>query len=147
VKCRAWYNTTQYSKKAYKNNKLSLNLLTKNTHIQTRGTPAFGKKHQRNHTLCRRCGRTTFHKQKARCASCGYPDSRIRRCNKRNKRKGFFLPFSLIYTQKKVFNHNLIALNFFLHKQYFILQKITTDDGWARKTARRRGIGTGRLRY
>ncbi|KAL4501818.1 hypothetical protein ABPG73_019955 [Tetrahymena malaccensis] len=45
----------------------------------TRGTPAFGKRHQKTHTLCRRCGKATYHKQKLRCAACGYPDAKMRR--------------------------------------------------------------------
>ena len=47
---------------------------------QTRGTPSFGKRHQKTHTLCRRCGRMSYHKQKHTCASCGYPAARTRKC-------------------------------------------------------------------
>ncbi|CAD8167293.1 unnamed protein product (macronuclear) [Paramecium tetraurelia] len=43
-----------------------------------RGTPAIGKRHQKTHTFCKRCGRQTFHIQKNRCASCGYPAARLR---------------------------------------------------------------------
>jgi len=39
-----------------------------------------GKRHNKTHTLCRRCGRTTFHIQKSTCSSCGYPAARIRKC-------------------------------------------------------------------
>nr|CDJ95608.1 Ribosomal protein L37e domain containing protein [Haemonchus contortus] len=47
----------------------------------TKGTQAFGKKHVKSHTLCRRCGKSSFHIQKKRCASCGYPDAKKRKYN------------------------------------------------------------------
>ncbi|CAB3404927.1 unnamed protein product [Caenorhabditis bovis] len=47
----------------------------------TKGTQAFGKKHVKSHTLCKRCGRSSFHIQKKRCASCGYPDAKKRSYN------------------------------------------------------------------
>lgn len=47
---------------------------------QTKGTASFGKRHNKTHTACRRCGRTSFHKQKMVCASCGYPHAKMRRC-------------------------------------------------------------------
>uniref|UniRef100_A0A915KG33 Ribosomal protein L37 n=1 Tax=Romanomermis culicivorax TaxID=13658 RepID=A0A915KG33_ROMCU len=46
----------------------------------TKGTSSFGKRHNKTHTLCRRCGRSSYHIQKHRCASCGYPSKRIRKC-------------------------------------------------------------------
>lgn len=45
-----------------------------------RGTPSFGKRHQKTHTLCRRCGRMSYHKQKHTCSGCGYPAARLRKC-------------------------------------------------------------------
>ncbi|MCP9261489.1 putative 60S ribosomal protein L37-A [Dirofilaria immitis] len=45
----------------------------------TKGTSSFGKRHNKTHTLCRRCGRSSYHIQKHRCASCGYPSAPIRR--------------------------------------------------------------------
>ncbi|OMJ92459.1 hypothetical protein SteCoe_4799 [Stentor coeruleus] len=65
----------------------------------TKGTPSFGKRHSHTHTLCRRCGERAFHKQKKTCASCGFPDAKMRHFN------------------------------------------------WAHKTSRRRGLGTGRMKY
>ncbi|VDN06349.1 unnamed protein product [Thelazia callipaeda] len=44
----------------------------------TKGTSSFGKRHNKTHTLCRRCGRSSYHIQKHRCASCGYPSARKR---------------------------------------------------------------------
>uniref|UniRef100_A0A061RDA2 Ribosomal protein L37 n=1 Tax=Tetraselmis sp. GSL018 TaxID=582737 RepID=A0A061RDA2_9CHLO len=44
-----------------------------------KGTGSFGKRHNKSHTTCRRCGRRSFHIQKATCASCGYPASRMRK--------------------------------------------------------------------
>ncbi|QSL64581.1 hypothetical protein MERGE_001882 [Pneumocystis wakefieldiae] len=47
----------------------------------TKGTSSFGKRHIKSHTQCRRCGRRSFHIQKSKCASCGYPASKMRRYN------------------------------------------------------------------
>merc|ERR1712098_675984 len=47
----------------------------------TKGTSSFGKRHNKTHTLCVRCGRRSFHVQKKTCASCGYPAAGIRKYN------------------------------------------------------------------
>lgn len=39
-----------------------------------------GKRRNKTHTLCRRCGRRSYHIQKTTCSSCGYPAARIRKC-------------------------------------------------------------------
>jgi large subunit ribosomal protein L37e len=44
----------------------------------TKGTSSFGKRHNKTHTLCRRCGRSSYHIQKKTCASCGFPAARKR---------------------------------------------------------------------
>ncbi|GAA5920643.1 hypothetical protein JCM1841_006974 [Sporobolomyces salmonicolor] len=44
----------------------------------TKGTTSFGLRHTKSHTLCRRCGRRSFHKQHKTCASCGYPAAKLR---------------------------------------------------------------------
>ncbi|KAI6660050.1 60S ribosomal protein L37-A [Oopsacas minuta] len=44
----------------------------------TKGTTSFGKRHNKTHTLCRRCGRSSYHIQKSRCASCAYPSKKKR---------------------------------------------------------------------
>ena len=49
-------------------------------YYQTKGTQSFGKRHTKTHTSCRRCGKVSFHKQKASCASCGYPRAKTRSC-------------------------------------------------------------------
>ncbi|KAL0094548.1 ribosomal protein L37e-domain-containing protein [Phycomyces blakesleeanus] len=46
-----------------------------------KGTSSFGKRHTKSHTLCRRCGRRSFHNQKKTCAQCGYPAAKIRSFN------------------------------------------------------------------
>nr|CAB3448540.1 unnamed protein product [Digitaria exilis] len=43
-----------------------------------KGTGSFGKRRNKTHTLCIRCGRRSFHLQKSTCSSCGYPAARIR---------------------------------------------------------------------
>ncbi|OON21966.1 ribosomal protein L37e, partial [Opisthorchis viverrini] len=45
------------------------------------GTTSFGKRHNKTHTQCRRCGRKSFHIQKKKCSSCGYPAARMRHYN------------------------------------------------------------------
>ncbi|XP_061182260.1 large ribosomal subunit protein eL37A-like [Saccostrea echinata] len=46
--------------------------------LQTKGTSSFGKRHNKTHTACRRCGRRSYHIQKKTCASCGYPSPKRR---------------------------------------------------------------------
>ncbi|CAF0767184.1 unnamed protein product [Brachionus calyciflorus] len=53
----------------------------------TKGTQSFGKRHNKTHTLCRRCGRSSYHIQKKKCSSCGYPAARIRKYNWSEKAK------------------------------------------------------------
>merc|ERR1712060_834438 len=57
----------------------SYTLLFKFKAIMTKGTSSFGKRHNKTHTLCRRCGRSSFHIQKKTCAACGYPSAKIRK--------------------------------------------------------------------
>merc|ERR1712108_98331 len=47
----------------------------------TKGTSSFGKRHHKTHTLCRRCGKSSYHIQKSTCASCGYPSPKMRKYN------------------------------------------------------------------
>jgi large subunit ribosomal protein L37e len=46
-----------------------------------KGTGSFGKRHNKSHTMCRRCGRRSYHIQKATCGACGYPSARKRNYN------------------------------------------------------------------
>ncbi|CEP20147.1 hypothetical protein [Parasitella parasitica] len=55
--------------------------------ILSKGTSSFGKRHTKTHTLCRRCGNRSFHKQKKTCAQCGYPAAKIRSFNWSEKGK------------------------------------------------------------
>ncbi|MEM3403569.1 MAG: 50S ribosomal protein L37e [Nitrososphaeria archaeon] len=43
-----------------------------------KGTTSFGLKGRakRTHTICRRCGKPSFHVRKGRCASCGFGKSK-----------------------------------------------------------------------
>mmetsp|Transcript_13016 Transcript_13016/g.19448 ORF Transcript_13016/g.19448 Transcript_13016/m.19448 type:complete len:93 (+) Transcript_13016:89-367(+) len=47
----------------------------------TKGTQAFGMRHNKTHVVCRRCGRKSYHVQKSQCASCSYPAKKMRRYN------------------------------------------------------------------
>lgn len=47
----------------------------------TKGTRSFGKKHTKSHVLCKRCGQRAYHVQKQQCASCAYPQPKMRRYN------------------------------------------------------------------
>ncbi|XP_018653218.1 putative 60s ribosomal protein L37 [Schistosoma mansoni] len=53
----------------------------------TKGTTSFGKRHNKSHTQCRRCGRKSYHIQKKTCSSCGYPSARLRKYNWSEKAK------------------------------------------------------------
>ncbi|CAM6043232.1 unnamed protein product [Sphagnum compactum] len=50
-------------------------------YVSGKGTGSFGKRRNKSHTLCRRCGRRSFHIQKCRCSACAYPATRIRTYN------------------------------------------------------------------
>ncbi|KAI7223841.1 hypothetical protein KC333_g123 [Hortaea werneckii] len=49
----------------------------------TKGTSSFGKRHNKTHVLCRRCGSRSLHVQKKTCANCGYPSASVRRCQEK----------------------------------------------------------------
>ncbi|KAK4762584.1 hypothetical protein SAY87_013717 [Trapa incisa] len=49
--------------------------------LQGKGTGSFGKRRNKTHTLCVRCGRRSFHLQKSRCSACGFPSARKRKYN------------------------------------------------------------------
>ncbi|CAK7201410.1 60S ribosomal protein L37 [Sporothrix eucalyptigena] len=53
----------------------------------TKGTSSFGKRHNKTHTLCRRCGRRSMHVQKHECSTCGYPAAKVRKYNWSEKAK------------------------------------------------------------
>ncbi|KAL4821040.1 ribosomal protein L37e-domain-containing protein [Aspergillus spinulosporus] len=57
------------------------------TAIIAKGTSSFGKRHNKTHTLCRRCGRRSYHIQKSTCANCGYPAAKTRKYNWSEKAK------------------------------------------------------------
>ncbi|CAF1472001.1 unnamed protein product [Didymodactylos carnosus] len=42
----------------------------------TKGTSSFGKRNVKTHALCRRCGRSSYHLQRQRCAACGFPSKK-----------------------------------------------------------------------
>ena len=45
-----------------------------------KGTTSMGGfTRKKTHIRCRRCGKNAFHKRHGRCASCGFPDPKIRR--------------------------------------------------------------------
>eukprot|EP00995_Heteronema_vittatum_P008473 NODE_3682_length_641_cov_1578.339527_g2644_i0.p1 GENE.NODE_3682_length_641_cov_1578.339527_g2644_i0~~NODE_3682_length_641_cov_1578.339527_g2644_i0.p1 ORF type:complete len:169 (-),score=58.72 NODE_3682_length_641_cov_1578.339527_g2644_i0:135-587(-) len=47
----------------------------------TKGTSSFGLHNERSHTLCKRCGRRSYHRQLRRCASCAFPAPKLRHYN------------------------------------------------------------------
>ncbi|RHY32762.1 hypothetical protein DYB32_002271, partial [Aphanomyces invadans] len=47
----------------------------------TKGTSSYGKRHNKTHTICRRCGKSSYHIQKSTCGSCGYPAAKMRKYN------------------------------------------------------------------
>ena len=66
----------------------TLPLSTPHLPQQTKGTTSFGKRHNKSHTACRRCGKISFHIQKKTCSSCGYPAKKMRSYNWGQKAKG-----------------------------------------------------------
>ncbi len=38
----------------------------------TKGTPSFGKKNNKTHIICRRCGRHSYHARDRQCSACGF---------------------------------------------------------------------------
>jgi large subunit ribosomal protein L37e len=38
----------------------------------SKGTAAMGKRQKKNHILCRRCGKHSYHATKKRCSACGF---------------------------------------------------------------------------
>ena len=54
----------------------------------TKGTQSFGKRHNKSHTICVRCGKSSYHIQKGQCSSCGYPRKAMRSFNYNVKAKG-----------------------------------------------------------
>ncbi|XP_052479638.1 60S ribosomal protein L37-3-like [Gossypium raimondii] len=49
--------------------------------FQGKGIGSFGKRRNKTHTLCVRCGRRSFHFQKSRCFACAFPAARKRTYN------------------------------------------------------------------
>ncbi|THG07269.1 hypothetical protein TEA_001859 [Camellia sinensis var. sinensis] len=50
--------------------------------IEGKGTWSFGKRRNKTHILCVRCGRHSFHLQKSRCSACAFPAARKRTCHR-----------------------------------------------------------------
>ncbi|THU52516.1 hypothetical protein C4D60_Mb10t04800 [Musa balbisiana] len=93
-----------------------------------KGTGSFGKRRNKTHTLCVRCGRRSFHLQKSRCGACGYPSSRIRKCDSSDPWISLLLVtsgFCLLWWDLGSFG----------------------SDNWSVKAIRRKTTGTGRMRY
>ncbi|XP_064221367.1 large ribosomal subunit protein eL37-like [Aotus nancymaae] len=47
----------------------------------TKGTSSFGKRRNKMHTLCHRCGSKAYHVQESTCGKCGYPTKHKRKYN------------------------------------------------------------------
>ncbi|XP_040958915.1 60S ribosomal protein L37-1 isoform X1 [Gossypium hirsutum] len=48
--------------------------------VQGKRTWSFGKRRNKTHTLCIRCGHRSFHLQKSHCSACAFPAARKRTC-------------------------------------------------------------------
>ncbi|KAB2008030.1 hypothetical protein ES319_D10G070600v1 [Gossypium barbadense] len=48
--------------------------------FQGKRTWSFGKRRNKTHTLCIRCGHRSFHLQKSHCSACAFPAARKRTC-------------------------------------------------------------------
>lgn len=94
--------------------------------LQTKGTSSFGKRHNKTHTLCRRCGRSSYHIQKSTCAQCGYPAAKLRSCKSALPCPG---PHIISYVV-------VLLINFYPYV-----------DNWSVKAKRRKTTGTGRMSH
>jgi ribosomal protein L37E len=72
-----------------------------------KGTPAFGQRNDKSHTLCRRCGKRSYHIQKKKCASCGFPSARIRHCKFSSTHSFFTLSESPAFLPSDLFCLNV----------------------------------------
>lgn len=99
------------------NNKLTTQLFI---WLQTKGTSSFGKRHNKTHTLCRRCGRSSYHIQKSTCAQCGYPAAKLRSC-------------------KSAPTYHIVAV--------LLIDFYPYVDNWSVKAKRRKTTGTGRMSH
>ncbi|KAA3457207.1 60S ribosomal protein L37-3 [Gossypium australe] len=91
-----------------------------------KGTGSFGKRRNKTHTLCVRCGRRSFHLQKSRCSACAFPAARKRTC----KLPAALPPLKLYFC----------SLNLLPHRN-------SSTYNWSVKAIRRKTTGTGRMRY
>jgi len=56
-----------------------------------KGTASFGQRNKPVHIRCRRCGRHSYHKQKKKCASCGFGESsRLRKYKWSTRTRPFY---------------------------------------------------------
>ncbi|CZS91943.1 related to 60S ribosomal protein L37 [Rhynchosporium agropyri] len=93
----------------------------------TKGTASFGKRHNKTHTLCRRCGRRSLHIQKHTCSSCGYPAAKIRQCTF----------YSTLGQEASICEG----------QQEEVQEANKETDNWGEKAKRRKTTGTGRMRH
>ncbi|GLI76816.1 60S ribosomal protein L37B [Penicillium ochrochloron] len=97
----------------------------------TKGTSSFGKRHNKTHTLCRRCGKRSFHIQKSTCANCGYPAAKTRKYD--NRGCGGMQNISV---EDTTLSSSSSAYTEFSH----------TTVNWSEKAKRRKTTGSGRMR-
>lgn len=128
---------------------------------QTKGTSSFGKRRNKTHTLCRRCGAKAYHLQKSSCGKCGYPEKRKRKCkwctlcirgNYFNCRlKVHCLSVLWVGWTCNLSNVLNVCIWCFVVHDNFYLRFIGTfdlfSDNWSAKAKRRNTTGTGRLRH
>ncbi|KAI0153545.1 ribosomal protein L37e [Pestalotiopsis sp. NC0098] len=105
----------------------------------TKGTSSFGKRHNKTHTLCRRCGRRSLHIQKHTCASCGYPAAKTRKCTFTQPR---FPGKTLGYCYHERLEDSRLVRHELEHDA-----DCSRTDNWGEKAKRRKTVGTGRMRY
>lgn len=104
-----------------------------------KGTGSFGRRNDKTHTLCRRCGRKSFHIQKHTCSGCGYPAARKRTCK---------LPARLLCTHRSwggraascCIQFGLLSAHMFASFIVVKINSVARDAG-----LRKNSPGTGRL--
>lgn len=53
-----------------------------------KGTPSKGKRQKKTHVTCRRCGESSYHLTKERCANCGFGTSGSQRSYEWQEKNG-----------------------------------------------------------
>ncbi|UQC89101.1 60S ribosomal protein L37 [Colletotrichum lupini] len=104
----------------------------------TKGTSSFGKRHNKTHTLCRRCGKWHLHGRESSSGLLG---------------RDHLPKFEIRCGFKRLINFHVFSGRRSLHIQKHTCSSCgypsakTRKYNWSEKAKRRKTVGTGRMRY